>query len=420
MLQKVSLPVKDIDKYRLLLRSELIDEIKALAEDLKGLRLCHINATPFGGGVAELLSSYIPLARGAGISADWQIIRGDRRFFTITKSLHNALQGSEYPLVEKEATQRAYKSNNLDNARELDPNYDVFVVNDPQPAALRHFCDISRAKWIWRCHVDSSEPDEATWQFLSPYIEEYDAAVFTMEKFAPLNLRVHLYSQRLPRIAIMAPAIDPFSSKNMPLPSSLCREMLDNLDIDKSRPLIAQISRFDLWKDPFGVMEAYRLAKEKVPGLQLALITSFAGDDPEAWDIYAAVHEEAQKDPDIHIFSNLTGVGNMEVNAFQTASGVVIQKSIKEGFGLVVAEALWKETPVVAGNTGGIPLQMTGALSEYLITSIEECAERVAYLLQHPTVAHELGTQGKEHIKNNFLMPRLLRDELSLIKSLIG
>lgn len=420
MLQKVSLPVKDIDKYRLLLRSELIDEIKALAEDLKGLRLCHINATPFGGGVAELLSSYIPLARGAGISADWQIIRGDHRFFTITKSLHNALQGSEYPLVEKEATQRAYKSNNLDNARELDPNYDVFVVNDPQPAALRHFCDISRAKWIWRCHVDSSEPDEATWQFLSPYIEEYDAAVFTMEKFAPLNLRVHLYSHRLPRIAIMAPAIDPFSSKNMPLPSSLCREMLDNLDIDKSRPLIAQISRFDLWKDPFGVMEAYRLAKEKVPGLQLALITSFAGDDPEAWDIYAAVHGEAQKDPDIHIFSNLTGVGNMEVNAFQTASGVVIQKSIKEGFGLVVAEALWKETPVVAGNTGGIPLQMTGALSEYLITSIEECAERVAYLLQHPTVAHELGTQGKEHIKNNFLMPRLLRDELSLIKSLIG
>ncbi|MFQ5925254.1 MAG: glycosyltransferase, partial [Dehalococcoidia bacterium] len=383
------------------------------AEDLKGLRLCHISSTPFGGGVAELLSSYIPLARGAGISSDWQVIRGDRSFFTITKSLHNALQGSEYPLIENEATQRAYKSNNLDNARELDPNYDVFIVNDPQPAALRHFCDISQAKWIWRCHVDSSDPDEATWQFLSPYIEEYDAAVFTMDKFVPAGLRV-------PKIATMAPAIDPFSTKNMPLPSSLWREMLDNLDLDKSRPLIAQISRFDLWKDPLGVMDVYRLTKERVPGLQLALITSFAGDDPEAWDIYATVHEEAKKDPDIHIFSNLTGVGNMEVNAFQTASGVVLQKSIKEGFGLVVAEALWKKTAVVAGNTGGIPLQMTGALTQYLITSIEECAERVAYLLQHPRVAHELGKQGKEHIKNNFLMPRLLRDELSLIKSLVG
>ncbi len=413
MLQKVSLPVKDIDKYRMLLGSELIDEIKALAQDLEGLRLCHINSTPFGGGVAELLSSLIPLARGAGIYADWQVIRGDRRFFTITKSLHNALQGSEYPLLMKEATQKAYKSNNLENARELDPNYDVFVVNDPQPAALRHFCDVDQAKWIWRCHVDSSEPDEATWQFLRPYVEEYDAAVFTIEKFAPADLK-------LPQIAIMAPAIDPFSTKNMPLPSTLWREMLDNLDIDKSRPLISQISRFDPWKDPFGVMAVYRLAKEKVPGLQLALITSFAGDDPEAWDIYAEVHEEAAKDSDIHIFSNLTGVGSMEVNAFQSASAVVIQKSIKEGFGLVVSEALWKETPVVAGNTGGIPLQMTGALGQYLITSIEECAEKVVYLLEHRDVARELGQRGKEYIRQNFLMPRLLRDELALIKGLMG
>ncbi len=413
MLQKVSLPVKDIEKYRMLLGSELIDEIVALGEDLKGIRLCHINSTPFGGGVAELLSSLIPLTRGVGVSADWQVIRGDRRFFTITKSLHNALQGSEYPLLMKEATQKAYKINNLENARELDPDYDVFVVNDPQPAALRHFCDVDHAKWVWRCHVDSSEPDEATWQFLRPYIEDYDAAVFTINKFVPSDLKV-------PKIAIMAPAIDPFSSKNMALPSSLWREMLDNLDIDKSRPLISQISRFDPWKDPFGVMAVYRLAKEKVPGLQLALITSFAGDDPEAWDVYAEVNEEADKDPDMHIFSNLTGVGNMEVNAFQSASGVVIQKSIKEGFGLVVAEALWKGTPVVAGNTGGIPLQMTGELEQYLITTIEECAEKVVYLLEHPDVAHELGQRGREHIRENFLMSRLLKDELTLIKELIG
>ncbi len=412
MLQKVSLAVKDLDKYRLLVGSELIDEVEALAQSLKGIRVCHINSTPFGGGVAELLYSYIPLARGAGICADWQVIHGDHRFFTITKSLHNALQGKEYPQIETEAIQRIYKASNLQNAQELDPNYDVFVVNDPQPAALRHFCDAEQAKWIWRCHVDSSEPDEATWQFLRPYIEGYDAAIFTMERFVPADLKA-------PQIAIMAPAIDPLNTKNMDLPSTLWREMLDNLDIDKGRPLISQISRFDPWKDPFGVMQVYRLAKEKLPGLQLALITSFAGDDPEAWDMYAAVHQEADKDPDIYIFSNLTGVGNMEVNAFQTASSVVIQKSIKEGFGLVVAEALWKGTPVVAGNTGGIPLQMTGELQEYLITTIEECAAKLVYLLEHSDIAHELGQRGKEHIRQNFLMPRLLRDELSLIKSLV-
>jgi trehalose synthase len=420
VLQKVSLPVKDIDKYRMLLGSEFIDEIKALAQDLKGLRLCHINSTPFGGGVAELLSSLIPLARGVGIKADWQVIRGDHRFFTVTKSLHNALQGTPYPLIEKEATQRAYIANNAENARELDLNYDVLIVNDPQPAALRHFCEGDHAKWIWRCHVDSSEPDEATWRFLSPYVEEHDAAIFTMEKFVPANLRLNIDTHRPPSIAIIAPAIDALSTKNMILPSTVCREVLDNLNIDRNRPLISQISRFDPWKDPFGVMLVHRLAKERVPGLQLALVTSFAGDDPEAWDIYAAVHEEADKDPDIHIFSNMTGVGNMEVNAFQSASGVVIQKSIKEGFVLVVAEALWKETPVVAGNTGGIPLQMTGNLEQYLITTIEECAERVAYLLENPETAKELGKQGREYIKHNFLMPRLLRDELALIKSLIG
>jgi trehalose synthase len=420
VLQKVSLPVKDIDKYRMLLGSEFIDEIKALARDLKGLRLCHINSTPFGGGVAELLSSLIPLARGVGIKADWQVIRGDHRFFTVTKSLHNALQGTPYPLIEKEATRRAYIANNAENARELDLNYDVLIVNDPQPAALRHFCEGDHAKWIWRCHVDSSEPDEATWRFLSPYVEEHDAAIFTMEKFVPANLRLNIDTHRPPSIAIIAPAIDALSTKNMILPSTVCREVLDNLNIDRNRPLISQISRFDPWKDPFGVMLVHRLAKERIPGLQLALVTSFAGDDPEAWDIYAAVHEEADKDPDIHIFSNMTGVGNMEVNAFQSASGVVIQKSIKEGFGLVVAEALWKETPVVAGNTGGIPLQMTGNLEQYLITTIEECAERVAYLLENPETAKELGKQGREYIKHNFLMPRLLRDELALIKSLIG
>ena len=412
MLNKVSLGTGNIDKYRLIEARSVIDEIASLGEDLKGLRLCHINSTPFGGGVAELLACQIPLVRSLGITADWQIIRGDRRFFTITKALHNALQGATFTDINKESTRKEYENNNISNARELDLNYDVFIVNDPQPAALRHFLPDSKAKWIWRCHVDSSQPDEAVWAFLRPFVEEYDAAVFTTEKFVPPDLNTEV-------IATMAPAICPLSSKNMFIKRYVCRELLENMGFDIHRPIITQVSRFDRWKDPFGTIAAYRLAKEQVPGLQLAMIGSFAPDDPEAWDMYAAIHAEAIKDPDIFILSNLTGAGNMEVNAFQRASELVIQKSIREGFGLVVAEALWKETPVVAGNAGGIPLQMTGELSEYLIDTVEECAEKIVHLLQDQSLRQRLGKIGKEIVKQNFLITRLARDELNLVKRLV-
>jgi len=412
MLHKISLGVADIDKYRPIQIRELIDEITSLGEELKGLRLCHINSTPFGGGVAELLVSYIPLLRSIGIKADWQVIRGDRRFFTITKGLHNALQGAPFDEIEKESLQEIYRANNQANARELDTNYDVLIVNDPQPAALRHYLPENKAKWIWRCHVDSSEPDEAVWSFLHPYVEEHDAAVFTTEAFIPKKLNVG-------QVAIMAPAISPLSSKNMLIKRNVCRELLGNLGFNTSYRLITQVSRFDRWKDPFGTIAAYRLAKEKIPGLQLAMIGSFASDDPESWDMHAAISSEALKDDDMFVFSNLTGVGNMEVNAFQRASDLVVQKSIREGFGLVVAEALWKETPVIAGNAGGIPLQMTGELSNYLVDSVEGCAEKIVYLLENPETVARLGKEGREIVRENFLMPRLVRDELRLIKSLV-
>ncbi|TRZ47894.1 MAG: glycosyltransferase [Dehalococcoidia bacterium] len=412
MLHKVSLGIADINKYRMVEARGVIDEVVSLGEELKGLRLCHINSTPFGGGVAEMLVSYIPLLCSVGIKADWQIIRGDRRFFTITKGLHNALQGAPFEEIKKESIRRVFQSNNLSNARELDPHYDVFIVNDPQPAALRHYLPESKAKWIWRCHVDSSQPDETVWNFLRPYVEEYDAAVFTTKEFIPKDLH-------LAKMATMAPAIGPFSSKNMFIKRYVCRELAENLGFDTNRLLITQVSRFDRWKDPFGTIAAYKLAKEKIPGLQLAMIGSFAPDDPESWDMHAAISAEANKDPDIFVFSNLTGVGNMEVNAFQRASDVIVQKSIREGFGLVVAEALWKETPVVAGNAGGIPLQMTGDLSNYLVDSVEECAEKIVYLLENPAVSKRLGEEGREIVRQNFLFPRLIRDELRLIKSLV-
>ncbi len=413
MLHKVSLGISNIDKYRMIQPREVIDEVVNLGQELKGLRLCHINSTPFGGGVAELLVSYIPLLRALGIEADWQIIRGDRRFFTITKGLHNSLQGAKFTSARPESWRNLYLSINRANAAQLDPNYDVFIVNDPQPAAMRHYLADNKARWIWRCHVDSSQPDDSVWQFLRPYIQEYDAAVFTTKEFIPKDLR-------LDKIATMAPAIDPFGSKNMFIKRYVCREMLESLGIDRRRLLITQVSRFDRWKDPFGTIAAYRLAKEKIPGLQLAMIGSFAGDDPEGWEMYAAINEEANKDDDVFVSSNLTGVGNMEVNAFQRASDLVIQKSIREGFGLVVAEALWKGTMVVAGNAGGIPLQMPGELGNYLVDSVEECAEKIVYLLQNPALCKRLGEKGQEIISHNFLIPRLVRDELSLIKSLMA
>ena len=405
--------IKDINKYRTLVGNELIDEIIEISKDLQGLRICYINATPFGGGVAELLFSFIPIIRSLGIEVDWSVIRGDRKFFTITKSLHNALQGAKYPLLNQQ-TRQIYLDNNQFNAREMDTSYDVYVINDPQPAALRHFRDgIDNAKWIWRCHIDSSEPDEETWQFLKPYVEEYDAAVFTMQQFVPHDLNA-------PKIAIIPPAIDPLSTKNMPLPNDeVCRPMITNLGIDPNRPLIIQVSRFDRWKDPFGVIEVFKLAKETVPDLQLALVGSLAGDDPEGWEIYAAINKEADKFADVHIFSNLNGIGNMEVNAFQRAADVVIQKSLREGFGLVVAEALWKATPVVAGNVGGIPMQMRGPLQNLLVDTIEQCATTVTYLLRYPELAKGLGREGREHIRKSFLTPRLITDWLSLIRELV-
>ncbi len=413
MLHKVSLGIADIDKYRMLKVREVIDELVSLGEDLKGLRLCHISSTPFGGGVAELLGCYIPLVRALGIKADWQVIRGNRRFFSITKALHNSLQGATFKDIKKESTQKEYQSNNLSNARELDLDYDVFIVNDPQPAALRHYLPDSKAKWIWRCHVDSSEPDKEVWDFLHPYVEEHDAAVFTTREFVPQNLDTA-------RVSIMAPAICPLSSKNMFIKRYVCRELLENLGFHRNCHIITQVSRFDRWKDPFGTIAAYRLAKETIPSLQLAMVGSFAPDDPEAWDMYASINAEAIKDKDIFVFSNLTGVGNMEVNAFQRASDLIIQKSIKEGFGLVVAEALWKETPVIGGNAGGIPMQMTGELSEYLVDTVEECAEKIVYLLENPAVSERLGKLGREIIERNFLITRLARDELRLIKRLVG
>ncbi|NUP10049.1 MAG: glycosyltransferase [Polyangiaceae bacterium] len=417
MLPKVSVhrfccaPFTNVENYRRLVGSELIDEIERLARDLHGVRICHVNSTGFGGGVAELLSRLVPLARALGIRADWRLIQGTPEFFGVTKSFHNALQGAPHTLSELEKA--IYLHINGESAKQLDADYDVFVVHDPQPAAFRAALGPNRAKWIWRCHIDTSAPNHEVAAFLLPYLSIYDAVVFTMKEFALPGLDAKLTS-------FIAPAIDPLSTKNMSLPEDLCTAVIANAGIDTNRPLVAQVSRFDPWKDPMGVIEAYRLAKKEVPGLQLALVGAIAGDDPEGWQLLALVEKETADDDDAYVFTNLAGVGSMEVNAFQRASDIVIQKSIREGFGLVVSESFWKSKPVIAGPAGGIPMQFPIGFERYLTPSIEGCATSIVELLRHPDRAEAFGLAAHDHVRRHFLLPRLLRDDLLLIKTLLA
>jgi trehalose synthase len=404
-------PFANVENYRRLVGDELVDEIDGLARELKGVRVCHINSTGFGGGVAELLSRHVPLSRALGIDAEWRVLQGTTDFFTVTKAFHNALQGGAYTLSE--ADKAIYLHVNRESAKLLEARYDVFFVHDPQPAAFREAVGLSSAKWIWRCHIDTSSPNPDVASFLLPYLQSYDAVVFTMKEF----LLPGLHSKQT---AFIAPAIDPLSTKSLELPEELCREVVANAGVDMKRPLIVQVARFDPWKDPMGVIEAYRLAKKEVPGLQLALVGAIAGDDPEGWQLLAHVQREASKDDDIYVFTNLAGVGSMEVNVFQRACDLVVQKSLREGFGLVVSEAFWKGTPVVAGRAGGIPMQFPPGYERYLIASVEECAARIVELVGDSPRRKAFGQAAREHVRRGYLLPRALRDELRLVRRVLG
>jgi len=410
MLELVDVGERSLDDYRGVAPEAVLDALRRLADDLRSVRVLHLNATPYGGGVSELLRSVVPLLNDLGLVADWKIIRGDDAFFQVTKTMHNALQGATLGLSKEQRD--VYLANANQNAGMLEEDYDVVVIHDPQPAAIPLLRGKGTARWIWRCHIDTSHPNQEVLAFLRPYWAEYDAAVFTMAEFVPPTFPVD-------RIRIIPPAIDALSPKNLPLDNGLARHILDWIGVRPDGPLITQVARFDPWKDPLGVITAYRLAREDVPDLRLALVGSMAFDDPEGWEIYRLIESEARPDPGIHVFTNLTGVGNIEVNAFQRLSSVVVQKSIREGFGLVVSEALWKGTPVVAGKAGGIPLQMADGVGGFLVDGVEECARAVVQLLRNREEANQLGQQGRERVREHFLLPRLLLNELSLILDLL-
>jgi trehalose synthase len=412
MLQLVNVGHKSLGDYATIATRGLMDEIRRLAEPLAGKRVVHLSATAFGGGVAEINYTLVPLMQDAGLNVEWRIIRGAEEFFNVTKTVHNALQGSPQGLTAEQ--REIFARYNALNAHELEGEYDYVIVHDPQPVAVIEHAPAAGSHWIWRCHIDLSTPNRDVLDgVIIPSLCRYDAAIFHRREYVP-------DAAGLPPAYIWPPAIDPLAPKNMALSAEDAAYIVDQFGIDVDRPLVTQVSRFDPWKDPLGVIDAYRALKETHADVQLALIGSMAHDDPEGWDFYNQTVEYARGDPDIYILSNLNSVGSVEVNAFQVHSAAVLQKSIREGFGLTVSEALWKARPTVAGRVGGIVDQIQHGETGWLVGSSSECADACREILADPQGARQRALRGKEFVRRNFLTPRLLRDWLVLFNRLVG
>jgi trehalose synthase len=413
LLQEVALGPKTLADYTHIVGKELTEQIRQLSEPLKGKRVLHVSATAFGGGVSEILYTLVPLMRDVGVDAHWHVIFGKEEFYNATKLLHNSLQGAEETLSDEQW--EIFDEINQINAEGLQGEWDVVIVHDPQPIGLLRGAKEKGKHWVWRCHIDLSTPNPAPIARLLPMIEEYDASVWHLEDYVPDGMGRHREEVR-----ICPPAIDPLSPKNMAFSPEDAAFVCRQFGIDVDRPLITQVSRFDPWKDPIGVIDAYREVTKQVPEAQLAMVGSMATDDPEGMEYFQKTFEYADGDEDIKILSNLNNVGAIEVNAFQSQSDVCLQKSIREGFGLTVTEALWKGRPTVAGNVGGIPLQIEDGVGGFLVNSSSQCAERCLEILRDPELGKQLGRQGKEHARKHFLTPRLLRDWLQLFSDLDG
>ncbi len=388
--------------YAPIVGMEAIQEIRFRAEKLEGIRLRHVNSTSVGGGVAEILNRLVPLMRETGIDASWEVIRGGEAFFEVTKAMHNALQGKSIELSEE--MKRTYLAAQEENMRRIPLDGDVNFIHDPQPAGLLSPSTRGGAKWVWRCHIDLSNPNMQFWDFLRAYVSGYDAAVFSSPKFA---------KDTGTRSFIIPPSIDPLSDKNRELDAEQVRRVLEKHGIDPSRPVLTQVSRFDLFKDPFGVLEAYRRIRKEYD-VQLVLAGGEATDDPEGASVLSRLCAEAVSDPDIHVLC-LPATAHLEINALQRGSTIVLQKSIKEGFGLTVTEALWKGKPVIAGAVGGITLQVKHRITGILVNSVDGVVHYTKVLLNHPEFAETLGRNGREHVRQNFLLTRHLRDYLVLV-----
>jgi trehalose synthase len=412
VLATVPVPPKRLEDYVEAAGREAVDRLREVARPLAGSRLLMLNSTAYGGGVAELLFTQVALLEDLGIETTWAVLEGSDEYFGVTKAVHNALQGA--PIAWTPTMEAVYRERIRANAAELTETFDVVFVHDPQPAALIEVLEDEgrkRGRWLWRCHIDLSTPYAPVWAFFEPFVNHYDAAIFTMRAFSQPGVTAH--------VAFVPPSIDPISTKNAPINDETVHEVLTAYGIDPERPMITQVSRFDPWKDPLGVIDAFRLAREDHPDLQLVMVGSMASDDPEGMEYLDRTEAHRDGDPNIHLLTNLHQVGNLEVNAFQSASAVVVQKSTREGFGLVVSEGMWKGKPVVGGDVGGITLQIEDGVSGYLVDSVESCAARVSELVGDPDLRDRMGLAGRARVRERFLSLREIEDYLRLISASI-
>lgn len=396
-----------IERYTEIVGEHEIDALVKLAERLKDFSILHVNSTRAGGGVAEILNRMVPLMKELGLNVEWKVIRGDDEFFKVTKSFHNALQNGLGNLPE--SAFEIYKKWQEINANEISLDYDIVMIHDPQPAGLINFK--KKGKWIWRCHIDISNPYEPVWNFLKENIEKYDAMIISAPVFARDDVEIPQF--------VIPPSIDPLSVKNRDIPEITVKRILYKFGINTEKPLVVQVSRFDYAKDPIGVIRSYRLAKKHIPDLQLAYVGSPATDDPEGEEVYKKTVKEAGNDKDIHLLM-LPPYSDLEINAFQRGASVVMQKSIKEGFGLTVSEAMWKRKVVIGGRTGGITLQIIHGITGFLVDNIEGAAHYIIHTLRNPEMAKQIGERAREHVKHNFIITRHMREYMSVMLYAVG
>ncbi len=395
-----------LNAYRGVVLEEDLNEVYDLAAALHGRTLQHVNSTVSGGGVAEILHRLVPLTQSLGINTQWDVMQGDEDFFEVTKAFHNGLQGSDREISHEDF--QTYLRVVKDNARRIGPVGDVVIVHDPQPAYLIEHWPREQVRAVWRCHIDISHPNAQVWRFLQGAVDRYSAAIFHVSHFAQ-NLQIPQF--------LIPPSIDPLSDKNRDLTEAEISTVTDRFGIDRKRPILLQVSRFDRFKDPLGVIAAYRLVKRNFD-CQLALAGGQAQDDPEGARVLGEVREAAKGDSDIFILE-LPPESNIEINALQRAATVILQKSTREGFGLTVSEGMWKAKPVIGGAVGGIPAQITHGVNGFLVHSLEGAAFRLRYLLSHPRAAERMGKKGREHVRRNFLIVRHLRDYLLLMVTVL-
>ncbi|MDY6816807.1 MAG: glycosyltransferase [Pseudomonadota bacterium] len=399
-----------LESYAQVAGADVIAQLHQLAAPLKGAKVVHVNSTRVGGGVAEILAKLIPLTQELGIDTRWEVITGDSEFFECTKGMHNTLQGNRIPMGE--SLLKVYEATNAHNAETLRPvlkDADFVFIHDPQPAPLLKFFPERKGKWVWRCHIDASHPYRPVWQYLRQFVAPYDASIFSLAAFA----------KELPHPQyLIAPSIDPLSDKNVDLKPDVIQQTYDKYQLDSGRPLVVQVSRYDRFKDPIGVIQAYQLAKQYLPTLQLVLAGGGASDDPEGEVVLSEVQTAAGDDPDAHVLL-LPSDAHLEINALQRAADIVLQKSIREGFGLTVTEAMWKGRPVIGGDVGGIRLQVFNHHTGFLVNTPEGAALRIRYLLHQPEMIQAMGQKAQAFVCENFLITRHLREYLTLMVALL-